>query len=843
MVGSHTSLSGTVRATWRALARASVVLAAVALGAAGLATVAPRPADAVGSSPIAPAMGMATGGGILWQSNAEFARDMDAIAASGATWIRVDFDWASIQYESPTTWRWDRATDRIVAAARARGLTVLGQLGYAPPWARPADCPTGSNKCMPTDGAAYGTFARAAAARYGANATDPAWRNTVRAWEIWNEPNHKPFAQPKPNLDRYVGLLKAAYAGIKAVDPGATVVTGGLSPAPDAADGSDIAPMTFLQGIYARGGRGSFDAVGHHPYSFPYDPSGGQSWNAFTQTGFLYQIMVANGDGAKKVWGTEAGAPTGNDEGRSVDEATQAAYVTSYYRSWTTTFGAFTGPLFWHMHRDSGPDLGYYDDNFGLLRRDWSMKPAFGTFLQLATQGLPGGTGQTTTTTAPAPTTTTTAAAPTTTTTTRPAIPGAIPGVDPIGWLDGATTGPDGVTVRGWAIDPESTAPISVQLWMEGFRLLGTMPAAETRAPLAATFPAYGSEHGFTVTAVVPEGPHTVCAVAENVGAGTSRVIGCRDLVVTASPFGYLDAATSGIGGLRVRGWAADGDVDGSIPVHLWMDGATWVGATTASVRRPDVAAAFPGYGADHGFEAAFSVPAGPHRVCAYGINAGARGANTLLGCADVVVRADPLGALDAIARVPGGLRVTGWAIDPETAAPIAVHAYVGSAGTSILADAERADIGAAFPAHGSAHGFDALLAAPAEGPVPVCAFAINVAAGRNTLLGCRTVVVAHAPIGALDGVTNAGDRVHVAGWAIDPDRAGAVTVHVYVDGVATAVIADGLRTDLLPIFPAYGAMHGFAVSVPVRAGPHTVCVYALDDAGGPNPSLGCRVV
>mgnify|MGYP003349347571 CR=1 FL=1 len=65
---------------------------------------------------------------------------------------------------------------------------MLGQLGYAPPWARPADCPAGSNKCLPTDAAAYGAFARAAAARYGANSTDPTWRGTVGAWEIWNEP-------------------------------------------------------------------------------------------------------------------------------------------------------------------------------------------------------------------------------------------------------------------------------------------------------------------------------------------------------------------------------------------------------------------------------------------------------------------------------------------------------------------------------------------------------------------------------------------------------------------------------------------------------------------------------
>jgi len=843
MFGSHT----TTTSNTRRLRRAASGLAVAAVLAAGLATVAPQPARAVGTSPIAPSMGMATGGAILWESSADFTRDMDAIAASGATWIRVDFDWSSIQYESPPTWRWDRATDRIVGAARARGLKIIGQLGYAPPWARPADCPAGSNKCMPTDGAAYGAFARAAAARYGANGTDPAYRGTVSAWEIWNEPNHQPFAQPKPSLDRYVPMLKAAYAGIKAVDARATVVTGGLSPAPDAADGTEIAPTTFLQGIYARGGGGSFDAVGHHPYSYPYDPSGGQAWNAFTQTGFLYQIMVANGDGAKKVWGTESGAPTGNDPGRSVDEATQAAFLTSYYRSWTTTFGAFTGPLFWHMHRDSGSNLSYYDDNFGLLRRDWSMKPSYGTYLQLATQGLAGTGGgggsvtPTTTTTVPAPTTTTTAPAPTTTTTTAPAFSGALPGTDPIGWVEGAAAGPDGVTVRGWAIDPQTTGPVSVQLWMEGFRLLGSTTATETRSPLATAFPAYGSEHGFSTTLRIPDGAHTVCAVAQNVGAGTSRLVGCQNVTVTSSPFGYLDAASSGIGGLRVRGWAIDGDQSASIPVHLWMDGSTWVGAVTADDTRADVAGVFPGYGTDHGFAASFTVPGGLHHVCAYAINGGAAGANTLLGCADVAVSTDPIGSLDGITRVPGGLRVTGWAIDPETAAPIQVHVYVGAAGTPALADGTRTDVAGVFPAYGASHGYAATIAAPGEGPVQVCAYAINAAAGSNTALGCRTVVVSHVPIGALDGAANLGDRVQIAGWAIDPDTGAALTVHVYVDGVPTVLTANAARTDLAPIFPAYGAGHGFVGSIPVTPGAHTVCAYAIDDASGPNPLLGCR--
>ena len=85
-------------------------------------------------------------------------------------------------------------------------------------------------------------------------------------------------------------------------------------------------------------------------------------------------------------------------------------------------------------------------------------------------------------------------------------------------------------------------------------------------------------------------------------------------------------------------------------------------------------------------------------------------------------------------------------------------------------ADATRADVGSVFPAYGSGHGYDAVLAAPGEGSVQVCAYAINTAAGNHAVLGCRTVVVSHLPIGALDSVSDLGDRLQIAGWAIDPD-------------------------------------------------------------------------
>ena len=83
----------------------------------------------------------------------------------------------------------------------------------------------------------------------------------------------------------------------------------------DAADSTDYEPTTWLQGLYARGAGGYFDGVAHHPYSFPCDPLTNAVWNSFTQTPVLYFVMAANGDGNKKVWGTEVGAPTGADVG------------------------------------------------------------------------------------------------------------------------------------------------------------------------------------------------------------------------------------------------------------------------------------------------------------------------------------------------------------------------------------------------------------------------------------------------------------------------------------------------------------------------------------------------
>ncbi len=318
------------------------------------------------------------GSEILWESDADLARDLDAIVATGATRTGFDIDWNSIQGNGPDTYWW-HATDRVVLAARQRGLVVGGGLDYAPGWARPADCPPDSSHCLPVHVEDYARFAQAAVMRYGANSPVPALRGSITNWSIWNEPNNSEFALPKPDPVRYAELLKAAYTAIKAADPNAVVVTGGTSPAGDAVDGREISPATWLVDLYRNGAQGFFDAVGHHPYAFPNNPLDAAPWNAFTQTADLHLIMTFFGDGAKKIWGTEAGAPTGTNT-VALTDAQQAQWVRDYYQAWNTTYASFTGPLSWFSHRDSGVDRNDWVQNLGLLHHDWTPKPAFAAF-------------------------------------------------------------------------------------------------------------------------------------------------------------------------------------------------------------------------------------------------------------------------------------------------------------------------------------------------------------------------------------------------------------------------------------------------------------------------------
>src|SRR5699024_7649910 len=163
--------------------------------------------------------------------------------------------------------------------------------------------------------------------------------------------------------------------------------------------------------------------------------------------------------------------------------------------------------------------------------------------------------------------------------------------------------------------------------------------------------------------------------------------------------------------------------------------------------------------------------------LCAYAVNTAGPGGNRLLGCRTVdLPGGSPIGALDVVAGGDARIDVAGWAIDPDTAAPIDVHVYVDGQGVPLTASVPRPDVGRAGPGYGDRHGFSASISAGA-GAHPVCAYGINRGVGGNSLLGCRTVTVtAGDPVGTLDAVTRtASGDVLVAGWAIDPDTTASI--------------------------------------------------------------------
>jgi hypothetical protein len=251
------------------------------------------------------------------------------------------------------------------------------------------------------------------------------------------------------------------------------------------------------------------------------------------------------------------------------------------------------------------------------------------------------------------------------------------------------------------------------------------------------------TDHGYSVPLQgLTTAPVDICVFAINVGPGTHRILGCRTIDARRTPFGSFDGLDVANNGIRVRGWAIDPDVATPIQLHLYLDGR-FDRVVTASSSRPDVGAAFPGWGDEHGFDV--HVPdlwVGEHEVCLFAINTGPGGDNPLLGCKRVRPRGEPFGSVDNLSRASSGIRVSGWVIDPDMVYPAEVRVYVDGSPTTLLADRDRPDVGRAFPFYGWWHGFDAVVPA-APGQHQVCVWGLNVAQGMShRLLTCRTVSV-----------------------------------------------------------------------------------------------------
>jgi hypothetical protein len=323
-------------------------------------------------------------------------------------------------------------------------------------------------------------------------------------------------------------------------------------------------------------------------------------------------------------------------------------------------------------------------------------------------------------------------------------VPGLVSGhAIPKGHLEVAWPHPGAIQVSGWALDADTPSPIAVHLYVDGaFR--AAITADGNRPDVGAAFPGMGSAHGFaTMLTGFLGGTHTLCVYGINAGGGTNPQIGCAKVALPGgNPRGSLDSAVGLPGAVLVSGWMIDNDTPSPITAHVYVDGV-WAGRTTADRSRPDVGAAFPGYGAAHGYTLTVAANGGgKHQVCVYAINVGVGTTNPRLACKTVnLPTGKPFGSFDAVSGQQGGAHIQGWTIDPDTTAPITVHVYVDGVWTArFTANSSRPDVGAAFAGYGANHGYDAVVPAK-PGKHTICVYSINVGpVSTNPQLGCKAV-------------------------------------------------------------------------------------------------------
>lgn len=312
-------------------------------------------------------------------------------------------------------------------------------------------------------------------------------------------------------------------------------------------------------------------------------------------------------------------------------------------------------------------------------------------------------------------------------------------GGNPVGAVTGTTTGLKKITMSGWTVDPDTTDPIWLHVYVDGKFSTGVLANASSSE--LGIFGTYGANHGYTFTVPADNGSHEVCVYALNTRSGNANTtLSCQNVVVGGNPVGTIENGQPGFASIGVWGWAYDRDTADPVTVHVYMDGV-FAGGTGANAPRPDATTIPDDYGDNHGYGLSFPAAPGTHQVCAYALNVGVGDTNTSLGCFSTTVSGTPRGAVENIQTVGSGLGVYGHAVDPDTTAPIWVHIYVdGAFATSVLADGVRADLGVTYPGFGSAHAFGAVVPV-SVGTHQVCAFAINTPSGDNPSLGCATVV------------------------------------------------------------------------------------------------------
>lgn len=272
----------------------------------------------------------------------ELAKMAEKAREAGVKWAREEFNWSSLEPEKGRyNWAYQ---DSVVQVAKNNGISVYGIVAYWSQWAKEY------TKEGIDD---YLSFLRELVKRY---------KNDIHQWEIWNEPNIFFWQGPK---EMYSELLMKSYIAIKDIDPKADVL--GISTS--GIDYNFIKKMLSLQA--------PFNILTIHPYR-----------EKLNEKDFINELVKASDlvmlpDGSKRpVWITEMGWTTYTPHNSWVQRGflpttlrDQAELIIRTYLS--CIISGVDPKVFWYDLRNDGTDPHNFEDNIGIMYKDFTPKPAY----------------------------------------------------------------------------------------------------------------------------------------------------------------------------------------------------------------------------------------------------------------------------------------------------------------------------------------------------------------------------------------------------------------------------------------------------------------------------------
>jgi Cellulase (glycosyl hydrolase family 5)/Bacterial Ig domain len=303
-----------------------------------------------------------------------FSPHVGDLKVLGTQWVRVFATWPDLEPSRGVySVNWLANYERLFRELPA-GTKVIVDVVQTPSW----ETGSANDLTPPANPEDYAAFVGGLAER---------WGSRVAAYELWNEEDSPSWWVGAPDPAAYAALLKATYPVVKAAEPNATVVVGGLT-------GNDY---RFLEGLYQNGAKGSFDAVGVHtdtaclinsPYTFLREENGRMIPDSFLAYREVHAVMLANGDD-KPIWMTELSWRTteatcsegafAGQKAQGVSDAQQATYLLQAYHCLAQN--PYVQVAIWFPLQDEGPVLS------GLLRANGSRKPAFAAMERYAHDG------------------------------------------------------------------------------------------------------------------------------------------------------------------------------------------------------------------------------------------------------------------------------------------------------------------------------------------------------------------------------------------------------------------------------------------------------------------------